>query len=99
MAKIKTDPNFIFRYALKMGPILTLHTQLVVNERLNICSLLILDQFNSVYTSNNTNMIVDDISSLFSYHYINYDELLLVLFMNFLPPVLWDQIMFPLLDY
>ena len=35
------------------------HTQLLVNERLEICSLL-LDQFNSVFTSPITNMIVHD---------------------------------------
>ena len=57
VAKIKSDPNFFFRYAKKnsicksdIGPIKNPHTQLLVNERLEICSLL-LDQFNSVFTS------------------------------------------------
>ena len=66
VAKIKSDPNFFIRYAKKIyicksdiGPIRKTHTQLLVNERLEICSLL-LDQFNSVFTSPITNMIVHD---------------------------------------
>ena len=57
------DPNFFFRYAKKNSicnsdivPIINPHTQLQVNERLDICSLL-LDQFNSVFTSPKINMI------------------------------------------
>ena len=65
VAKIKSDPNFFFRYAKNFSVRVILglskktHTQLLVNESLEICSLL-LDQFNSVFTSPITNMIVHD---------------------------------------
>ena len=82
MAKIKSDPNFFFRYAKKIGicksdigPIKNPHTQLLVNERIEICSLL-LDQFNSVFTSPITNMIVHDPVSFFSCKSLNPDECL-----------------------
>ena len=82
MAKIKSDPNFFFRHAKKIticksdiGPILNPHTQLLVNERLDICSLS-LDQFNSVFTSPNINMIVHDPASFFSCQSTNPDECL-----------------------
>ena len=51
------------------------HTQLLVNERLEICSLL-LDQFNSVFTSPITNMIVHDSVSFFLCQSLNPDECL-----------------------
>ena len=83
MAKIKSDHNFFFRYAKKIsicksdiGPIKKQHTQLLVNERLEICSLL-LDQFNSVFTSPITNMIVHDPVSFFSRQSLNPDECLI----------------------
>ena len=82
VAKIKSDPNFFFRYTKKnsicesdIGPIQNSHTQLLVNERLDICSLL-LDQFNSVFTSPITNMIVHDPVSFFSCQSLNPDECL-----------------------
>ena len=82
MAKIKSDPNFFFRYAKKIsickndiGPIKIPHTQLLVNERFEICSLL-LDQFNSVFTSHITNMIVHDPVSFFSCQSLNPDKCL-----------------------
>ena len=82
VAKIKSDPNFFFRYAKKfsicksdIGPIKKKHTQLLGNERLEICSLL-LDQFNSVFTSPITNMIVHDPVSFFSCQSLNPDECL-----------------------
>ena len=57
MAKIKSDPNYFFRYAkknsicnLNIGPLLNPNTHLLTNDRLEMCSLL-LDQFNSVFTS------------------------------------------------
>ena len=78
----KSDPNFFFRYAKKIticksdiGPIKKTHTQLLVNERLAICSLL-LDQFNSVLTSPITNMIVHDPVSFFSCQSLNPDKCL-----------------------
>ena len=82
VAKIKSDPNFFFRYAKKIsicmsdiGSIKNPHTQLLVNERLEICSLL-LDQFNSVFTSPITNMIVHDPVSFFSCQSLNPGECL-----------------------
>ena len=74
VAQIKNDPHFFFRYAKKnsicksdIGPTINPHTQLLVNERLEICFLL-LDQF----TSPITNMIVHDPASFFSYQSIIY---------------------------
>ena len=56
-----------------IGPILNHHTQSLVNERLEICSLrLLLDQFNS-FTSPYTNMIVHDPASFFPCQSINPD--------------------------
>ena len=82
VAKIKSDPIFFFRYAKKIsicmsdiGPIKNPHTQLLVNERLEICSLL-LDQFNSLFTSPITNMIVHDPVSFFPCQSLNPDECL-----------------------
>ena len=51
VAKIKSDPKS------DIGSILNPPTQLLVNEMLEICSLLF-DQFKSVFTFHNTNMIV-----------------------------------------
>ena len=50
------------------------HTQLLINERFEICSLL-LDQFNSVFTSPITNMIVGPVS-FFSCQSLNPDKCL-----------------------
>ena len=82
VAKIKSDPNFFFRYAKKnsicksnIGPIKNPHTQLLVNEKLEICSLL-LDQFNSVFTSPIINIIVHDPVSFFSCQSLDHDECL-----------------------
>ena len=81
MAKIKSDPNFFFRYAKKLvyvRVILGLSKKikkLLVNERLEICSLL-LDQFNSVFISHITNMIVHNPVSFFSCQSSNPDECL-----------------------
>ena len=71
---------YLFRYAKKVYvsdnvPILNPQTQLLVNERLDICSLL-LDRFNSVFTSPNINMIVHDPVSFSSCQSINPDECL-----------------------
>ena len=82
VAKIQSDPNLFFRYAKTFsiyksdtGPIKNPHTQLMVNETLEICSLL-LDQVNSVFTSPITNMIVHDPVSFFSCRSFNSDECL-----------------------
>ena len=56
-------------------PIKNTHTQLLVNERLEICSLL-LDQFKSVFTSPITNMIVRGQVSFLSCQSLNPDECL-----------------------
>ena len=58
-----------------IGPIKNVHTQFLVNKRFEICSLL-LDQFNSVFTSPITNMIVHDAVSSFSCQSLNPDECL-----------------------
>ena len=83
VAKIKNVPDFFFRYAKKfsicksdIGPIKKKHTQLLVNERLEICSLLLV-QFNSVFTSPITNMIVHDPVSFFSCQSLNPDKCLI----------------------
>ena len=55
---------------IDIGPIKNPHTQLLVNERLEICSLL-LDQFNSIFTSPITNMIVHDPVTFFSCQSLN----------------------------
>ena len=58
-----------------IGPHLYPHTQLLVNERLEICYLL-LDQFNSVFNSSVAKMSVHDPDSFFSNQSINPDECL-----------------------
>ena len=80
VAKIKSDPNFFFRYTKKIsicksdiGHIKKKIKKILVNERLEICSL-ILDQFNSVFTSPITNIRVHDPVSFFSCQSLNPDE-------------------------
>ena len=81
VAKIKSDPIFFIRYTKKISICtsdighIKKHTQLLVNERLEICSLL-LEQFNNVFTSPITNMIVHDPVSFFSCQSLNPDECL-----------------------
>ena len=82
VAKVKSDPNFFFRFTKEVsmcksdiGPIKKEHTQLLVNERLEICFLL-LDQFNSVFTSPITNMIFHVPVFFFSCQSLNPDECL-----------------------
>ena len=48
VAKIKSDPNYFFRYAKKnsicnrnIGPLLNPNTHLLTNDRLEMCSLLL----------------------------------------------------------
>ena len=112
--RFKVTPIFFFRYAKKcicesdIGSILNPHSQLLVNERLEICSLLF-DQFNNVFTSANINMIVHDPASFFSCQSMNPDECLLILrllsklslilLMYFLSSLLQDHMVFPLLYY
>ena len=52
-----------------IGPLLNPNTHLLTNDRLEMCSLL-LDQFNSVFTSPKPEMIVHDPVSFFSCQYI-----------------------------
>ena len=81
VAKIKSDPNSFFRYAKKIVSVRVIlglskkNTQLLINERFEICSLL-LDQFNSGFTSPITNMIVHDPVSFFSCQSLNPDKCL-----------------------
>ena len=79
--KLKVTPIFssdMLKKIVSVRVILGLskkNTQLLVNERLELCSLL-LDQFNSVFTSPITNMIVHDPVSFFSCQSLNPDECL-----------------------
>ena len=79
VAKIKLDQFFFLMDAKKcrsdIGPLLKHHTQLLVNERLEICSLLLV-QFNSVFTPPVANMIAQDPVSFFSNQSINPHECL-----------------------
>ena len=77
VATIKLDPYFFIMYATKfsicrsdIGPLLNPRTQLLVNERLEMYSLL-LDQ---CFTSPVANRIAHDPVSYFSNQYINPDE-------------------------
>ena len=111
VAKIKSDPNFFFRYAKQfsihksdIGPIKK--KKLLVNERFEICSLL-LDQFNSVFTSPITNMIVHDPVSFFSCQSLNPDKCLTdieiteQIIIDSIQELFFlrDQMVFPLLYY
>ena len=70
VTKIKMDPNYFFRYAKKhcichseVGPFLG-PTKVLISNKYEICCLL-LDQFNSVFTKPNPDMIVTNPFSFF----------------------------------
>ena len=70
VTKIKMDPNYFFRYAKKhsicqseVGPFLG-PTKALISNKYEICCLL-LDQFNSVFTKPNPDMIVTNPFSFF----------------------------------
>ena len=103
VTKIKSDPNYFFRYAKKnsicnrnIGPLLNPNTHLITNDRLEMCSL---DQFYSVFTSPKPEMIVHDPVSFFScqsiipsddYYLtdIEIDETIIIDAINAIPPLL-----------
>ena len=71
----KVDHDILLHKIRAVGIMGNIGIWLLVNERLEICSLL-LDQFNSVFTSPITNMIVHDPVSFFSCQSLNPDECL-----------------------
>ena len=75
VTKIKTDPNYLFKYAKKhsiyqseVGPFLGPTKALISNKYEICCSLL--DQFNSVFTKPNQVMIVTNPFSFFIGHHL-----------------------------
>ena len=72
VAKIKSDPNYFFRYAKKfsvcvsdIGPLYDKKRNLLTSDKLEMCPLLF-EQFNSVCTTPLPNKQVTDPESLFS---------------------------------
>ena len=72
VAKIKDDPQFFFRYAKKssicrsnIGPLLDPTTNCVTDDKFLMCKLLV-DQFNSVFTTPDQSKIVIDPELFFS---------------------------------
>ena len=64
VTRIKSDPNFFFRYAKKfsictnaMGPLLHPVTHLLTDNKTEMCAIL-LDQFNSVFSTPKPDMII-----------------------------------------
>ena len=67
MTRIKSDPNFFFKYAKKfsicikaIGPLLHPDTHLLTDNKTEMCTIL-LDQFNNVFST--PNMIICDLVS------------------------------------
>ena len=65
LTTIKSDLTFYFRYAKKfslytkaIGPMLHPHTHLLTDDKTDICTIL-LDQFSSVFSTPQPNMIND----------------------------------------
>ena len=68
MTRINSDHNFSFRYALYIKaivPLLNPDTHLLTDNKTKMCSIL-LDQFNSVFSTPKPNMIISDPVSFFS---------------------------------
>ena len=72
VTKIKDDPHFFFRYAKKssicgsnIGPLLDPATNCVTDDKFLMCKLLV-DQFNSVFTTPDQSKIVIDPELFFS---------------------------------
>ena len=71
MTRIKCDSNFFFRYAKKFnictkasGSLLHPHTHLLTDGKTEMCTIL-LDQFNSVFSTPKPNIIISDPVSFF----------------------------------
>ena len=74
VTRIKSDPNLFFRYAKKfsictitkaIGPLLHPVTHMLTDNKTEMCTIL-LDQFNSVFSTPKPNMIISDPVSFFS---------------------------------
>ena len=72
VTRIKSDPNFFFRYAKKfsictqaIGPLLHPVTHLLTDNKTEMCTIL-LNQFNSVFSTPKPDMIISDPVSYFS---------------------------------
>ena len=72
VAKIKSDPNYFFRYAKKfsvcvgdIGPLYDKKRNLLTSDKLEMCTIL-LKQFNNVCTTPLPNKQVTDPESFFS---------------------------------
>ena len=61
---IKSDPNFFFRYAKKFS-YWAFVTHLLTDNKTEMCTIL-LDQFNSVFSTPKPDMIISDPVSFFS---------------------------------
>ena len=72
VTRIKSDPNFFFRYAKKfsictkaIGPLLNPDTHLLTKNKTERCSIL-LDKFNSLFSTPKPSMTISDPVSFFS---------------------------------
>lgn len=72
IAKIKSDPNYFFKYAKKhsvckteIGPLLNKQSQSLTNEKSDMCKLLI-EHFNSVFTTPTPSKIIYDPVAFFA---------------------------------
>ena len=72
VAKLKDDPNYFFRFAKKssicktdIGPLRNVQTDCLTDDKLEMCKLL-LDHFDSVFTTPDPSKIVLDPQSFFS---------------------------------
>ena len=68
VTRIKSDPNLFFRYAKKfseaIGPLSLPVSHLLTDNKTEMCTIL-LDQFNSVFSTPRPNMIIRDPVSFF----------------------------------
>ena len=72
VTRIRSDPNFFFRYSKKfsictksIGPLLHPVTHLLTDNKTEMC-IILLDQFNSVFSTPKPNRIISDPVSFFS---------------------------------
>ena len=94
MTRIKSDPNFFFRYAKQfsictkaIGPLLHPDTHLLTDNKTEMCTIL-LDQSNSVFSNSKPNMIISDPGYFFSCQSIPLgDEINYLSDINFLSPL------------
>ena len=89
IVKIKSDPNYFFRFAKKtsmcsfeIGSLMNQVTETLTNDKQAMCELL-LDHFNSVFTTPNSNKIVNNPITFFSIEELTNDQLPLLTDINF----------------